>query len=48
MEKRYLTQISELNENSTKKSMADQATIKELELQLKNLNEKYILEAQSK
>ena len=30
IEKKYLTQMSEINEISTKKSMADQATIKEL------------------
>lgn len=48
IEKKYLAQISELNENHTKKSMDNEATIKDLESQLKNLNEKYILDSHSK
>lgn len=48
IEKKYLQQISELNETATKKTMEYEAAVKELDLQLKNLNEKYILDIHSK
>lgn len=48
IEKKYLAQISELNETNTKKTMEFESTVRELQLQLKNANEKYMLDLHSK
>jgi|JI61114C2RNA_FD_contig_111_325351_length_4852_multi_4_in_0_out_0_9 hypothetical protein len=37
-----------MNESNTKKTMEYEANVKELDLQLKNLNEKYILDIHTK
>lgn len=48
MEKKYISQIHELNEEKTKRTMEHEATIKELEMTVKNMREKYELDIHSK
>lgn len=48
LEKKYLSQIHELNEEKTKRSMEHDSIVKELETNLKNMREKYELDIHSK
>ena len=48
LEKKYLNQIHELTEDKTKRTMEHESAIKELEMNLKNMREKYELDIHSK